>query len=317
MLSIPFVVTALAAYVMLLGVTAWWADRAPGLKSKTRFRATLYSLSLAALCSSRTYFGAVGDARNGSWLYFANALGPILGITLGYPVWRRIALLSKQENVGLLADFLAARYGKSRSLGTLATCVATLGALPYVSLQLIGLARAWTFALGTHWPQALQALVLMAVLTAFAILFGTRRPSLTQHSRGLVGIVAIESCVKLGALFCTATLCVLILTRAPAGLSHAVAALPPLLPALNSSFLTLVLLCTATAFTLPRPRLSGSWSSGRAASRTPAAAVRIHARRDGPAGGWHGARSPMTSVVPYRASARCCSGLIDGRPASA
>jgi len=116
-------------------------------------------------------------------------MGPIVAITLLYPVWRRIAVLSKQENVGSLADFLAARYGKSRALGILATCVSSLGALPYLALQLKVLTSAWNFSSGssasTHTINtsgmggAGTALVMMLMLVGVAIVFGARRPSLT------------------------------------------------------------------------------------------------------------------------------------------
>ena len=124
------VFAVIAAYLAVLLTIGWTADRARVSAMRGRLRPVLHGLSLATLCSAWTYFGAVGDASRGSWLFLANALGPILAITLGYPVWRRIALLSKRENVGSLADFLGARYGKSRSLGIAATLVAGLGALP-------------------------------------------------------------------------------------------------------------------------------------------------------------------------------------------
>lgn len=252
MLEASLVLFVILIYAMLLYGAGSWGDRTAKLKARTHPRALLYGLSLATLCSSWTYFASVGDARNGSWIYVANTLGPILAITLGYPVWRRIARLAKQENVGSLADFLAARYGKSRGLGILATGVATLGTLPYIALQLIGLSRAWTYAVGDRTWLSLQTLVLMAMLTAFALLFGVRRPSLTQHSRGLVSMVALESCVKLAALLCVAGLAISLFARMPHGAARMLAAVPPIRSGLDLPFLTMVLLCAATAFTLPR-----------------------------------------------------------------
>jgi len=259
------ILASVTLYLALLIHVGWRAERRGG-KASPRWRGLRYGLSLATLCSAWTYFGGVGDASQGSWLFAANAMGPILAITLLYPVWRRIAVLSKQENVGSLADFLAARYGKSRALGILATCVSSLGALPYLALQLKVLTSAWNFSIGStgrgQMPTtggmagAGTALVMMLVLVGVAIVFGARRPSLTQHSRGFVGIIALESCVKLAGLLGVAMLCGVLFMRSP-GLSGAVLpavlrAVPPVAWHLDLSFLTLILLCTVTAFTLPR-----------------------------------------------------------------
>jgi len=255
------ILVSVTLYLALLIHVGWRAERR-GSKASPRWRGLRYGLSLATLCSAWTYFGGVGDASQGSWLFAANAMGPILAVTLLYPVWRRIAVLSKQENVGSLADFLAARYGKSRSLGILATCVSSLGALPYLALQLKVLTSAWNFSIGSTVREpaaktsttagAGTALVMMLVLVGVAIVFGARRPSLTQHSRGFVGIIALESCVKLAGLLSVAVLCGTLLMRSHWLFGAVLQAIPPVGWHLDLSFLTLILLCTVTAFTLPR-----------------------------------------------------------------
>jgi len=250
--SYATVIVIVAIYVALLVFAGWRADRRPDRRLGTALRPALYSLSLATLCSAWTYFGAVGDAANGSWLFVANALGPALAVTLGYPMWRKIAVLAKQENVGSLADFLAARYGKSRALGIICTCVATVGALPYIALQLDVLTRAWAFATGGTVHRASSSLLLIAFLAAVAIAFGARRPSLTQQSRGFVSMLALEAMVKLFALLCVAILAIVLLARLPNGLAVAIHAVPPIWPSLDGSFFVLTILCTVTAFTLPR-----------------------------------------------------------------
>lgn len=249
MLDTNLVVLVVAVYAGLLSAIGLWGERTRAIAARPGWRAGFYGLSLATLCSAWTYFGALGDAAGGSWLFLANALGPILAITLGFPVWRRIAVLSKQENVGSLADFLAARYGKSRVLGVIVTIVAVLGALPYVALQLMILMQVLRMLGGTATTASHQSLIIVLLLAAFAILFGARKPSLTQHNRGFVSIIAVESCVKLSGLVGVAVLCVSLFSRSGADVFKAI---PPLAPALNSSFLTLTLLCTVTAFTLPR-----------------------------------------------------------------
>jgi len=250
--SIWTVVAALAGYLIVLVTIGWAADRLAASALRTRLRPLLHGLSLATLCSAWTYFGAVGDASRGSWLFVANALGPILAITAGYSVWRRIALLAKRENVGSLADFLAARYGKSRSLGIFATIVAGLGALPYIALQLTVLTGAWRHIGGGLDTEGWQTAGLTAVLAGIAILFGARRPSLTQHNRGLVGMLAFESAVKLLGLLAVAALALALFASEPRGLAPTFMAAVPAGPGIDGAFVTLVMLCTVTAFTLPR-----------------------------------------------------------------
>lgn len=43
---------------------------------------------------------------------------------------------AKAQHSTSIADFLSARYGKSASLATLVTVIATAGTLPYMALQL-------------------------------------------------------------------------------------------------------------------------------------------------------------------------------------
>ncbi|MFD2781877.1 hypothetical protein ACFS32_13045 [Novosphingobium pokkalii] len=254
--AVALLALVIPLYVGMLVIIGWRADRRAS-EAAARWRGVRYGLSLATLCSAWTYFGAVGDASEGSWLFIANAIGPILALTLLAPVWRRIAVLAKQENVGSLADFLAARFGKSRALGILATLVATLAALPYISLQLVVLAHVWAFAIGaTGAPDdGPSALIMLALLVVLAVAFGARRPSLTQHSRGFVSMIAVEAVIKLAGLVAVAALVGLLLYRAGAAgaLAGGVAALIPAMPsAAWSTFATLSLLCTITAFTLPR-----------------------------------------------------------------
>lgn len=251
MLDLRVIVGAIALYLAILTAVGWRAERAQR-RPAPRWRAVRYGLSLATLCSAWTYFGAVGDASRGSWLFVANALGPVLAITVFAPVWRRIAVLAKQENVGSLADFLAARYGNSRALGVLVTLVATAGALPYIALQLDVLGRTLAFVTQRPGDGAEGALVLIGVLGAMAMVFGARRPSLTQHSRGFVSLIALETLVKLTGLVATAALCLWLVAHGTVHSARALPLVPPLGRASLANFATLTFLCTVTAFTLPR-----------------------------------------------------------------
>lgn len=242
----------LSLYLCMLLAVAWHAERQGSAVKSAHRRAVIYTLSLAALCSSWTFFGAAGAAMKGAWSFVPNFLGPILAITVFFPIWKRIAIVAKRENVGSLADFLSSRYGKSRALGALITGVSMVGALPYIALQLISLAKAWAVVAGEAEPPPFATPIIVAGLATLAILLGTRRPSLTRHNRGLVQIVAIESTVKITAMVAVAVLGLLLLAqRSPQSLGRLFAEVGPP-PDLDLGFATATLLCMVTAVTLPR-----------------------------------------------------------------
>lgn len=247
-----FIFALLIFYLLVLLLVAWQAEHATAHRRSVHRQAMVYALSLAVLCSSWTYFGAAGSAMQGAWSYIPNFLGPILAITVFFPIWRRIAVAAKRENVGSIADFLASRYGKSRGLGTLIACVAIIGALPYIALQLTSLSKAWAVVAGRSEPPSFATPVIIALLAVMAILLGARRPTLTHHNRGLVRIVAIESSIKIVALLTAAGLAVVLLWRDnPAVLLRLFAEIGPP-PALDMPFMISTMLCMVTAATLPR-----------------------------------------------------------------
>lgn len=254
-LTAPLILAFLAVYLVGLFVIAWQADGRPSASggAARRFSPVIYSLSLAVYCTSWTYYGAVGTAAREGWDYLPIYLGPILALTIFFPVWRRIALATKRENAGSIADFLASRYGKSRPLGMLVALVAVVGALPYIALQLKSLSMSWAVVSGQSTASPLAVAFIASVLAGFAILFGARRPTLTAHSRGLVRAIAVESVVKLAALSTVAVLSIAALLAVanigdwPGHLGDLARA-----PTIDASFLNTTFLAFAAVFCLPR-----------------------------------------------------------------
>lgn len=253
-MSAWLVIVVVAAYMAALFNVAWRGDRRSAGPAQPRRRAVTYGLSLAVYCTSWTYFGAVGTAARSGWEYVTIYLGPVLAVTLLFPLWRRIATAAKRENVGSIADFVAARYGKSRVLGGLAAIVAVTGSLPYIALQLKSLATGWAVLTagpaGAAPPQN-TVLAIAAALAGFAILFGARRADLTEHNRGLVQAIAFESLVKLVALLAAALLAVALLAGGSVPLGSALGPLGAP-PTLDARFLVMTLLSAAAVFCLPR-----------------------------------------------------------------
>ncbi|WP_293971550.1 ATP-binding protein [Sphingomonas sp.] len=236
--------------VLLLGV-AHRADSKAARPGGSLKRGLSYALSLSVLCTSWTYFGAVGIAMRDGWRYLPNFLGPIIALTLLGPVWSRIAIASKRENISSVADFLASRYGKSRVLGALIAIVATIGALPYIALQILSLTKATAFIAGRTDPPFFVAPALIGVFAILAILFGARRPTLTQHNRGLSQIVSIEASVKLLALLLVAATAIGALSSRSLldTIDLGKLGTPP---RIDSQFIIATMLCTVTMFSLPR-----------------------------------------------------------------
>jgi Na+/proline symporter/signal transduction histidine kinase len=250
------ILSMVTAYMAVLFFVAWRSERrAPGARGG-RLGPWAYALSLAIYCTSWTYYGAVGTAARGGWEYLPIYIGPAIGIVVLFPIWRRIAAAARRENVGSIADFLSSRYGKSQGLAALVACVAIVGSLPYIALQLKSLSMAWALVMaGTPvaGSEGLTVTGVAIVLAGFTILFGARRPDLTEHNRGLIQAIALESVVKLAALVAVAVFAVLLLVGAPesADIRSSFGRLAAA-PDLDARFMAITLLSTLAIFCLPR-----------------------------------------------------------------
>ncbi len=210
-------------YISLLFFIAFRGDRAdPNFVLGNS--GLVYSLSLAVYCSSWTFFGAVGTAASRGWDFFAIYLGPILLFLFGYRLIQRIIIISKQQNITSVSDFISARYGKSRNIAVLVTCIAVLGSLPYISLQLQAISMAFlTISTDTKIGVIAAESNLLSdtafysaiILATFTILFGTRNLNATEHHRGLIQAIAFESIVKLLAILMVGYFCYRILVDSP------------------------------------------------------------------------------------------------------
>jgi Na+/proline symporter len=187
-------------YVSLLFAIAHWGDKADPSRFSGAARATIYGLTLAVYCTSWTFYGAVGTAAENGWGYIPIYLGPMAVIFFGWGMIHRIVTVSKRQNLTSIADFIAARYGKARSLAVLVTVIATIGSIPYIALQLKAVVAGFDIVSNYSAAGAAEndtAFVFAAALAVFAILFGTRKIDVTEHHDGLMLAVAFESVVKL------------------------------------------------------------------------------------------------------------------------
>ncbi len=214
-ISAELLALASLLYVGLLFFIAWHGDRVGSAPTSAKSH-LIYSLSLAVYCSSWTFFGAVGTASSRGWDFFAIYLGPILLFLLGQRLLQRIIRISKQHHITSISDFISSRYGKSRTVAVLVTLIAVLGSLPYISLQLQAIAMAFgtitsetmpDFTFRSQNPFADTAFYSAVMLMIFTILFGTRHLNATEHHRGLIRAIALESIVKLVAILAVGLFC--------------------------------------------------------------------------------------------------------------
>ncbi|MGO5000335.1 NahK/ErcS family hybrid sensor histidine kinase/response regulator [Oceanisphaera sp. W20_SRM_FM3] len=198
------VINIALAYLAVLFLCAWLGDKTKVGHEGGRLRPLLYSLSLAVYCSSWSFFGTVGQATTDNWSYFSIYLGPILMFTLAGPFLARLIDVAKREHITSIADFIAARYGKSQRLAVYVTLIAIVGVLPYIALQLkaivMGLHLVAPDVVGNDGQNASQVAFMVTVLfSVFILLFGTRHIDATEHQRGVMVAIAVESVVKLVA----------------------------------------------------------------------------------------------------------------------
>ena len=202
-LSIGLIATVALAYMATLFAIAFYGDRRRE-PLPPRVRAWVYSLALAVYCTSWTFFGAVGQATEQLWSFLPIYLGPVLLLLFAPWMLQKIIMISKQENITSIADFIAARYGKSQALAVVVTLICLVGVLPYIALQLKGIVLGVNLLIGAG-PDSSgiraqdTALIVSMTLALFTILFGTRTLDVTEHHRGMMLAIAFESLVKLFA----------------------------------------------------------------------------------------------------------------------
>src|SRR5664279_3071921 len=258
-----WVVIAVAlTYIGLLFLVASYGDQTRGLGRGGRTRLLIYPLSLAIYCTSWTFFGSVGSASRTAYEFLTIYIGPVLMIGLFSPLLVRIVRLAKTQNITSIADFIAARYGKSQAVAATVALIAIVGTIPYIALQL----KAVSFSLETilSEDQAVSsipiigdiALIVTLAMAAFAVLFGTRQTDATEHQHGLMLAVATESIVKLVA-FIAAGAFVTFWMFDPVELMQRAMKTPEAVRAINytpsiGNFITMVLLSFCAIVLLPR-----------------------------------------------------------------
>lgn len=243
------VVAAATLWLALLFGVAIHAERRPGALS--RHWRHVYALSLAVHCTSWTFYGTVTQAARYGWPLPPTFFGAILFYALAVGLMLRLVRLARESNATSIADLIATRLGKDPWLAAVVTLVALLGMVPYIALQLKAVTMSFDTltrkgeAVAGAAPWADGALYVALAMAVFAMAFGTRRASATEHNRGLVLAMAFESLFKLAAMLALGAL----VWFGLGDFDIAVPSAPPPQPV--GGFIPLVLLGALAMFILP------------------------------------------------------------------
>ena len=218
------VVVIALAYIGLLFLVASYGDRMQIARGASS-RLLIYPLSLAIYCTSWTFFGSVGLASRSGYDFLAIYIGPLVMVGLAFPLIVRIVRLAKGQNITSIADFIAARYGKSQAVAATVALIAIIGMIPYIALQLKAVSASVSTILtevspGGAAPPLLGdvALFVALAMATFAVLFGTRHTDATEHQDGLMLAIAAESIVKLMAFLAVGIFVTFVMFHGPLAL---------------------------------------------------------------------------------------------------
>jgi len=255
------VIAAALLYLCALFGVAWFCDRRGGHWLDGRLRMFIYPLTIAVYCTSWTFYGSVGFAARSGLDFLMIYVGPALALVLGARLIMRIIALSRAQNITSVADFVAARYGKSQKVAAVVALIAVTGSVPYIALQLKAVSVSLTTFLvaidGQTAPWMGWISVMAAgVLALFAVAFGARRVDATEHQQGLVAAIAVESIVKLAAFLAVGLFITYVMFGGVADIVARADAISPMrFLEMTSSPLdlaTLLLLSACAALLLPR-----------------------------------------------------------------
>ena len=225
------------AYLGILFAIAHYGDRRADAGRSIIANPYIYALSMAVYATSWTFYGSVGRAVASGVGFLPIYLGPTLMAALWWLVLRKMIRISKVNRITSIADFIAARYGKSALLGGLVTVIAVIGVIPYIALQLKAVSSSFLILL--QYPEIVMppkgraiemltdtALYVALLLAAFTIVFGTRHLDATERHEGMVAAIAFESLVKLLAFLAVGAFVTFGLYGGFAGLFERAAQLP-------------------------------------------------------------------------------------------
>ena len=189
----------MGGYAVLLTTVTVWAQRTGWIGRRPWASRAVYVLGLGAYCTTWTFYGSVGSAASGRWIFLTIYLGPTLGAFFWPGLIRRLLAVRDRFNAVSVADLLSARFGKSAGIGQLVAMSSVLAAVPYIALQMRALHTSSALVLGDGELSPHFDLVLLGALALFSAVLGVRHLRSTEPNQGLTASIALESVIKLVA----------------------------------------------------------------------------------------------------------------------
>ncbi|MCX6676683.1 MAG: DUF835 domain-containing protein [Methanothrix sp.] len=193
---------AMVLYLLLLFAIARYADRQKLQGKSIVANPYVYALSLCVYVSAWTFYGSIGRAASTGLEFLPIYLGPVLAMTAGWIIIRKMIRVSKEHRLTSISDFISFRYGRSYAIGAVVAILSLIMVTPYVALQLIAISTSLDILSGSSifLGFAVESKLVVAVLLGtFAVIFGARHLDPMERHEGLIAVVAFESLVKIVA----------------------------------------------------------------------------------------------------------------------
>lgn len=201
MISLVNIIYILLLYFVALFAVAIYVERKHDVGSNITDSAWVYTLSLAIYATAWTFYGNVGLAATSSFSFLGIYIGPTLTMLFAWPVIRKLVRINNEYGIASISGLISTRYGRSYSVGVVATLIALLGVTPYFALQFKAIFSSFSFIVsgGTQYDSPAIRFMMVAMIILFTIVFGFRKLEQTERHPGMVIVVAIQSIIKLVA----------------------------------------------------------------------------------------------------------------------
>lgn len=241
---------------LYIGLLFFIATRGDKRSASKRWQPVIYTLSISTVCTSWTFYGAIEQFSGTGWWISPVHIGIILTFVIGWRFLQRMVDVARQENSTTIADFIAARYGHSRTVAVLVAVISLVGITPYIALQYKAVAA--SFDILTSSSSNFDLALIVALLTAlFSIMFGTRSIDTSEKHHGLMHTLAFEAVFKVILLLAVGLFVIFGLFEGPFDLLTQGMAIPDIRQTLTQSngayiYITHMLLGMTIIFALPR-----------------------------------------------------------------
>lgn len=173
------------------------------INSKHPLAPWVFSFALSIYCTSWAFYGVTAQAAVNGWWMPPTYIGSFILFWFGFKLIARIAIACRRYRITSIADFIATRFGHSRSLAVITTLILLMSVIPYIALQLHAVSTSINTLVGTavqhDWYRD-TGLYVSLWMAVFALLFVSRSAKAHQPNPGLMTAIAFESLVKLLSL---------------------------------------------------------------------------------------------------------------------